>query len=177
MTRPDETLDRRFIRLFTEHEPAIRTFVRSLVPMRADAAEVMQKAALVLWEKMAEFDDSRDFRKWAFGIARYQVLAHLRDKARDRHVFDDELVSRLAEEATEAEPRHSRQRETLETCLQRLPPVQRETVLAAYAPGIRMDELATRRGQTPMSLYKALHRIRQTLLDCVRRENSREEPA
>lgn len=177
MKQPDDQMHRKFIRLFTEHEPAIRTFVRSLVPMRADAAEVMQKVALVLWEKLAEFDEKRDFRKWSFGIARFEVLAHLRDRSRDRHVFDDALVSRLAEEASEAEPRHSRQREYLEACLQKLPTVQRETVLAAYAPGICIGELAVQLGQTPMSLYKVLHRIRQTLLDCVRRESGREELA
>ena len=48
MMPPDDLLHRKFIRLFTEHEPAVRTFVRSLVPMRSDAAEVMQKVALVL---------------------------------------------------------------------------------------------------------------------------------
>jgi len=42
-------------------------------------------------------------------------------------------------------------------------------VLAAYTKGMRMDELATQRGQTPMSFYKFLHRIRQSLLECVRR--------
>jgi len=37
-----------------------------------------------------------------------------------------------------------------------------------------MDELAAKRGQTAMSLYKVLHRIRQTLLECVRRQLSME---
>ena len=46
---------------------------------------------------------------------------------------------------------------------------QRELVLAAYAKGTRIDELAAQRGQTAMSLYKLLHRIRQALLECVRR--------
>jgi hypothetical protein len=40
-----------------------------------------------------------------------------------------------------------------------------------------MDELATRRRQTPMSLYKLLHRIRQALLDCVERTLAQEETA
>jgi RNA polymerase sigma-70 factor (ECF subfamily) len=84
-------------------------------------------------------------------------------------VFDDELVGRLADEAVAAEPRHEAQREALERCLQKLPAHQRKLVLAAYTKGTRMDELATQRGQTPMSLYKFLHRIRQSLLECVRR--------
>ena len=167
----------RFLRLFTEQEPAVRTFVRSLTPSRADASEVMQEVAVVLWNKFGEFDGARDFRKWAFGIARFEALAFLRDRARDRHVFDEELVARLADEAAAAEPRHATQREALEKCLQRLSERQRELVLEAYTKGTRMDELAGRRGQTAMSLYKILHRIRQALLECVRRAIAQEELA
>jgi RNA polymerase sigma-70 factor, ECF subfamily len=163
-----------FLRLFAEHEPALRTFVRSLLPSRGDAAEVVQEVAVVLWQKFAEFDAARDFRKWAFGVARYQALAHRRDRARDRHVFDDALVDRLADEAAAAAPRHDAQREALEGCLQKLPGPQRALVLAAYAAGVRMDELAAQRGQTAMSLYKVLHRIRRALLECVRRAAARE---
>jgi len=163
-----------FLRLFAEHEPTLRTFVRSLLPSRGDVSDVMQEVAVVLWQKFAEFDAARDFRKWAFGVARYEVLAYLRQRARDRHVFDDELVSRLAEETVRAEPRHELQREALEACLQKLPGPRRSLVLAAYAKGTRMDELAAHRGQTPMSLYKLLHRIRQVLLECVRRTVAQE---
>jgi len=124
----------------------------------------------VVWRKFPEFDAARDFRKWAFGIARYEVLAHLRDRGRDRHVFDDELVNRLADEAASANPRHEAQREALEACLQKLPEPQRELVLLAYTNDTRIDELAARRGQTAMSLYKALHRIRRALLECARRQ-------
>jgi RNA polymerase sigma-70 factor (ECF subfamily) len=166
-----------FLRLFAEHEPALRTFVRSLMPSRGDASEVMQEVAVVLWQKFAEFDTTRDFRKWAFGVARFEALTVLRDKVRDRHLFDDELVNKLADEAAVAEQRHGTQREALDHCLQKLPAALREVVLAAYTKGTRMDELAARRGQTAMSLYKMLHRIRQTLLECVRRTIAREELA
>lgn len=166
-----------FLRLFAEHEPALRTFVRALVPTPGDASEVTQEVAVVLWQKFAEFDAARDFRKWAFGVARYEALAFLRDRARDRHVFGDELVNKLADEAVVAAPRHEAQREALETCLQKLPAPQRTLVLVAYAKGTRMDELAAQRGQTAMSLYKLLQRIRQALLECVRRTIAREHRA
>jgi RNA polymerase sigma-70 factor (ECF subfamily) len=164
-----------FLRLFAEHEPALRTYVRSLVPSREHASEIMQEVAVVLWQKFGEFDAARDFRKWAFGVARYEALAFVRDRARDRHVFSDALVSRLAEAVEAAGSRHDAQREALDGCLQKLPETQRALVLTAYTTGTRMDELAVQRGQTAMSLYKILHRIRQTLLECVRRTISREE--
>jgi RNA polymerase sigma-70 factor (ECF subfamily) len=165
----------RFLRLFAEHETALRAFIRSMVPMPSDAAEIMQDAAVVLWRKFDEFDATRDFRKWAFGVARYEALAYLRDRARDRHVFDEALVERLADDAAAADQRHEAQRRALDQCLQKLPAAQRDIVLAAYTKGTRMDELAAARGQTAMSLYKMLHRIRQALLECVRRAVAREE--
>lgn len=174
MRNLDDQRHTQFLRLFAEHEPALRTYIRSLLPSRGDAVEVVQEVAVVLWRKFAEFDGSRDFRKWAFGVARFEVLAYLRDVVRDRHVFDEALVNRLADDAATAEPRHDAQREALEACLQKLKPAQRELVLCAYATGTRMDQLAAQRGQTAMSLYKMLHRIRQALLECVRRKLSLE---
>ena len=164
-----------FLRLFAESEAALRTFVRSLLPSRGDAAETMQDVAVVLWQKFAEFDATRDFRRWAFGVARVEALKFRRDKMRDRHVFDDQLVDKIAEAAAAAGSRHEAQREALEACLQKLPGSQRALVLAAYAKGTRMDELAAQRGQTAMSLYKLLQRIRQALLECMQRTIAREE--
>jgi len=174
MPHLENQLEDKFRFLFAEHEPALRAFVRALLPTANDASEVTQEVAVVLWQKFGDFDASRDFRKWAFGVARYEVLAFLRDKGRDRHVFDADLVNKLADEADEAGPRHEAQRDALEDCLKKLPEARRALVLAAYAKGIRMDELAERRGQSAMSLYKALHRIRQSLLECVERTITRE---
>lgn len=163
-----------FLRHYAESEVALHTFVRSLVPTRQMASEVMQDVILVLWEK---FDAAADFQGWAFGVAKNVALRHLRRQSRDRHVFDDELVNQLADDAVALAPVHDGHREALEHCLDKLPTAQRELVLTAYAKGTRMDELATRRGQTPMALYKLLHRIRQALLECVERTLAKEEHA
>ena len=170
MTAAENDRHDRFLRLYVEHEEALRGFVRSLVPTLEDAREVMQQTAAVLWRK---FDDSADFRPWAFGVAKFEALAFLRDRARDRHVFGDEVLALLeAARSSEQEER------ALEECLQKLPAAQRELVETAYAPGVRMDELARSAGRTPMALYKSLHRIRMTLADCVQLTlNQKEELA
>ncbi len=174
MPVPDHPQHEQFLRLIAEHQPALHTFVRSLLPSRAEASEVLQDVIVVLWQK---FETAQDFKKWAFGVARLEVLKFLQTQRRDRHVFDDELVNRLADEAIALEQRHLSQREALDGCLAKLPAAQRDLVLAAYTKGTRMDELAVRRGQTPMALYKLLHRIRQALLECVRHTIAQEEPA
>jgi RNA polymerase sigma-70 factor (ECF subfamily) len=163
-----------FLRHYAESDLALHTFVRSLVPTRQMASEVMQDVILVLWEK---FEAAADFQSWAFGVAKNVALRHLRRQSRDRHVFDDDLVNQLADDAVALAPVHDEYREALGHCLDKLPAAQRELVLTAYTKGTRMDELATRRGQTPMALYKLLHRIRQALLECVERTLAKEEHA
>jgi RNA polymerase sigma-70 factor (ECF subfamily) len=163
-----------FLRLYAESEGSLQTFVRSLVPTRQIASEVMQDVILVLWQK---FEGALDFRAWSFGVARKVALQHLRRISRDRHVFDDELVNRLADDAAALVDVHDRQREALEGCLGKLSSDQRQLVLTAYTKGVRIDELAAQRRQTPMALYKFLHRIRQALLECVERTVAQEEHA
>lgn len=172
MTAAENDRHDRFLRLYVEHEEALRGFVRSLVPTLEDAREVMQQTAAVLWRK---FDDSADFRPWAFGVAKFEALAFLRDRARDRHVFGDEVLALLEAEAMEAARSSEQEERALEQCLQKLPAAQRELVETAYAPGVRMDELARSAGRTPMALYKSLHRIRITLADCVQLTLSQKE--
>jgi RNA polymerase sigma-70 factor (ECF subfamily) len=146
-----------------------------MLPSREDASEALQETIVILWQKFGEFDSDRDFKSWACGFARNKALALLRDRKRDRHIFDDDLVNRLADDTIAMERRDFTQREALEVCLQKLPAARREMVLAAYTKGTRMDDLATERGQTPMSFYKLLHRIRRALLECVRRTLTQEE--
>ncbi len=143
-----------------------------MLPSREDASAVLQDVLVVLWQK---FDSAQDFKKWAYGVARLEVLKHLQKLRRDRHVFDDDLVNQLADESLTHQERHLTQQDALEGCLQKLPAAQRELVLSAYTKGTRMDDLAQQRGQSPMALYKMLHRTRQLLLECVRRSMTRGE--
>jgi RNA polymerase sigma-70 factor (ECF subfamily) len=164
-----------FLRLFAVSEPALRAFVRSMVPRREDVPEVMQEVAVVLWRKFGDLATPGDFRKWAFGVARLEALAWARDMARDRHVFDAELLATLADAAKNSSQRLESQREALEYCLGKLPEARRQLVLSAYAPGTSIQQMAAQRGQTPMALYKLLHRIRLALVECTRRTLAQEQ--
>ena len=169
MEQDNATPHERFLTLFTVNEPAIRAFVRRLVPTRQDAADVMQDVALVLWRKFPELEEPVQFRKWAFGVARYETLAWLRDKARNRLVLADDVLNNVAHESSQIENQLSAQREALEDCLEKLPSEQRTLVLAAYAPHVRMQDVAKHGGRTVAAFYQWLHRMRLRLLECTRR--------
>ncbi len=163
----------RFLRSFTAQEPAIRAYVRRLVPSRADADDVMQEVAVILWEKFGQFREGADFRAWAFGVARFEVLGWLRDKGRDRLVLSEDVVELIAEESAHDEPRLDLQRAALEACMAKVTPEQRDLIMQAYQPEARIQEVAGGSGRTVAGFYQWLHRMRKLLLDCVRRELDR----
>jgi RNA polymerase sigma-70 factor (ECF subfamily) len=163
-----------FLRLYVEHEPSLRGFVRSLVTTLEDANDVMQEVAMALWKRFGALDAPENFRRWAFGVARLEALEFLRKKSRDRHVFGEALLAQLADDAEEMADQFVEERKALDVCLQKLPSEQRRLVEAAYAPGVRMDELASRIGRTAMAVYKSLHRIRMMLAECAKREMAKE---
>lgn len=176
----DESSDQRhesFLRLFTANDAALRSYVRTLVATRDDAAEIMQDISLVLWRKFESFQGQEDFRRWAFGVARFEVLAWRRDKARDRLVLSDVALDALAVQMTSDALQLDRRRDALEHCLDKLAEQQRALLKAAYAPGARLEQVAQDAGRSLESLYKMLQRLRSRLSDCVQRHALAGEPS
>lgn len=169
MSPEEKELHRRFLRLFTAHESAIRAYVRRLVPVRSDADDIMQDVSIVLWDKFGDFREGGDFRAWSFGVARFEVLAWRRDRARDRLVLDETVVERLATESIEREPLLSEQRKALESCLGKIDAKERALLLEAYGPDNRIRKVAEKSGRSIGGFYQWLHRMRASLLDCIRR--------
>lgn len=166
----DADLHERFLRHFTANEHAIRGHVRRLVPGRADSDDLMQDVAVVLWRKFGEFSPHGNFLSWAFGVAKYEVLAWRRKQARSRVILSGEAIALLADDSTREDSRLAGQREQLETCLGRLGADKRELLLAAYTPGARIQDVAAKSGRTVGGFYQWLHRMKRLLLDCVRAE-------
>jgi RNA polymerase sigma-70 factor (ECF subfamily) len=155
--------------LIARHQPEIHRYVLSLLPDRMLADDVVQETNLVLWRKAAEYDPAQPFLPWALTIALYQVKAARRDAGRDRHVFDDSLVEVLATECREDHHTDALE-QALEKCLQELPERQRQLILARYAPGSSVQDLAAARKQTPTALSLSLMRIRRALETCIERK-------
>lgn len=164
-----------FVQMFARHEPVLRSFVRPLVPTWDDLDEVIQQTCVVLWRKFGDFEPGTDFLAWACTIARFEVLKYRRTRARDRHVFGVELISLLADEGALETALRERERRALDTCLERLLPPHRELVCQCYS-GTSIKDVAESLGRSATGLYKALDRIRVTLLDCIERSLA-QEPA
>jgi RNA polymerase sigma-70 factor (ECF subfamily) len=85
-------------------------------------------------------------------------------------VFDDSLVEILAAEHREVDPAEGDLEQALERCLGELSEKQRQLILARYAPGASVQDLAAERNQSPTALSLSLMRIRKALESCVERK-------
>jgi len=170
----DNDHHREFLRAFTTHEPAVRAFVRRLVPSRTDADDILQEVSIVLWEKFDECRTGDDFKAWACGIARFKVLSWLRDRGRERLVLDTDVVQLIAEESLQSESQLAQQRVALESCFEKIPTTERDLLTRAYQRDVKIQDVAVSSGRSAGGFYQWLHRMRKLLLECIRRELAEE---
>ena len=157
----------RFTALLVTHQPAIMGFIRTLLPGQADAEDLLQKTCLIAWQKFDQFDPATKFSSWACQIAYFEVKNYLRARARDRHVFSDEVLKQLAQESARDADRLDAERAALHQCLESLVPEERDLLAQAYTPGTSVRQIAQTLGRTANSLYKQLDRIRRRLHGCI----------
>lgn len=173
MSPEEEVIHRRFLKQYTAHEAAVRAYIRRLVPARDDANDVLQEVALVLWKKFDQLKADDDFRRWAFGVARFQVLAWRRDtaRARERLILSDLTIELLADEPESVSADLDMKREMiLQRCMAKLKSDQRSAIEAMYSENSDTTALAARFGRSLAGFRQWLYRIRQTLAACAEEE-------
>ena len=164
-----------FVRLLTENQNRIFAYICSLLSDRTLARDVLQETNLVLWRKCGEFKEGDNFIAWSFAVARFQVLAHLRDKKRDRFVLDEELVNLVSVEVEEEVCRLTAAQPALRSCLAKLPDHNRELIELRYFQSMRINEIATRLQRSLSSVKVTLFRIRRSLETCIQQEMATED--
>lgn len=157
-----------FVLLITSHQTAIYAYILTLMPDRVAAQDVLQESNLVLCRKRDEFEPGTNFKAWAFRIAYWQTMAHLKRVKRSGLVALDpdvfELVALEAEEQLEdLEDRHL----ALRSCLQKLPAGDASILLAHYQRGESLAEMSGRLGRTRDALKQVMLRIRRSLRTCI----------
>ncbi len=162
-----------FVSLLARHDQAIRRFVRSLLPTRDGVDDVMQETALECWKKFSEFAPKKsedvvdEFIRWACVIARYKALSWSRDRARDRLVFREDVIDKLATSATSRLAHRDDQHRAVMTCLGKLTEDQRRLVLSVHSPGQSVSKIAAETGEAARRLYSRVNVLRKRLLQCV----------
>jgi len=151
-------------------------FLVRLTGNLADARDLLQLTNLTAWEKRGAFEDGSNLVAWMRAIA----LNHYRNESRKQTaratvpLLETDLVQMVEARHLEREREESRKRKLLQVCLEKLPERQREVVDRFYLDGCSLESLGLESNRKPNAIAQLLHRARQNLIECVRRESHRE---
>jgi RNA polymerase sigma-70 factor, ECF subfamily len=157
-----------FIRCLTDHQSRLLAYLVALLGDLHEAKNVLQETNLELWRKSDDFVEGTDFAAWSRKVAHFKVLAYLRDKKRDRHLFDAALLEQIADRpqpADDDEALHV----ALRHCLAALPDRVRLLISRRYGSDQSIRELARLAGKSEAATKVALSRIRKHLMHCIER--------
>ena len=159
-----------FVQLLTQNQNRIRAYIFSLVGDHTRAADILQETNLVLWRKIEEYDPQKSFLSWSFAIARFQVLAHIRDRKRDKVVLDEELIELIGKDAEEKVGQLESVQLALKSCLQKLSEKSLELIESRYFKSRSIAQVAESSGKTVGALKVALMRVRKQLGSCIQNQ-------
>jgi RNA polymerase sigma-70 factor, ECF subfamily len=166
-TRLSDDQTNEFMRLFLQAEPRIYGYIRSQVLQRADAEDILQETAAVLWTKFDQFVRGSDFGAWACTVARFKVQHYHRTRGRSRVVLADDFLDAVADTA-EAMSSELRDLEVvLAGCMEQLKEAERSVMQRTYEPGATINAVAAELGRPVGTVKDILARARRKLYDCI----------
>lgn len=164
-----------FLQLLANCERRLYGYILSLVQSFHDADDIAQETRTRLWQQFAQFESGTDFEAWARTIAYYQVLTFREKAGRQRLLFKQSLMDRLAEEFAERSELYIDRQQALLYCIESVDETSRDLLRLVYAEGLKIKEAAARQGRSTAGVYKTLERLRQRLQTCI--ENKLREDA
>jgi RNA polymerase sigma-70 factor (ECF subfamily) len=156
-----------FLKLFLKVQPAVRSYLLSLLRNAVDADDVFQEVSLVLWERFGDYDDKYPFLNWAFGIARNHVARWRRAAPRARAWLPPDVEEKLAVTYAELEDELAPRRRALRTCVEKLGERARELLVLRYEKLQSLQQIGRDQGMSLNAVNKALGKIRKFLSDCT----------
>ncbi len=163
-----------FIRLMTDAQFALFSYILLLVSDASDARDVLQDTNLKMLRDASHYSPGTSFIAWAKTLAHYQVLTYRKKRSRDRLVFDEEVFQRLTATLAERPETADRRLDAVNRCLKKLPPDQQALVTAKYFERLPVCQLSERFCCSAAAVVSLLYRVRRLLAKCVRGELAEE---
>jgi RNA polymerase sigma-70 factor (ECF subfamily) len=158
-----------FIRLLLRHERQIYGYIRTLIPNRADAEDVLQNVSTVLWKKFGQFQPGSNFLAWALQVAWHEVQSFRRRQRQEHLRFSTELVETLSAVAFDECKNFSELEAALIHCTAKLRPEARELLARRYEGRTSVGAIAEEMRRPVQTVYSMLKRIRVTVYQCIQR--------
>lgn len=166
---PDQKQFTEFTLLWTEAQPAVMAFIRSVTPQLADAEDILQETARQIAERFDEYDPQRPFGPWAMGVAKYKVMEWRRRQKKAAMLFDEEAIEAIHFSYTDRKVDWRETGRAIDHCLQKASPAAEKLLVMRYLEDLKPAEIARETRTTANSVSVRLSRARDALRDCLRR--------
>ncbi len=168
-TKPDDA-HVQFAELLRAAHRELFGFIFAMLQNRADAEDVYQQTAMVLWRKFSTFEPGTNFVGWAIRVAQFEIKDYVKARRRRKVFFNDEILDAIAERyRAESNEYRERRLEALAKCVYKLSDRDRKLLSSCYAVGRDYGKIARAEGKTLGAIYQAICRIRKALYSCVQR--------
>lgn len=142
-------------RLLTQLAQLLRRFCqRRLGHDNADVEDMVQETLLAIHTRRATYDPAQAFTAWAYAIARYKVIDHLRRQRLRITVNIDDCTELFGSEVTAA----ADATRDVHDLLAGLPAAQRTAIELTRIEGLSVEEAAARSGQSVSGIKVSVHR-------------------
>jgi RNA polymerase sigma-70 factor (ECF subfamily) len=162
-----------FLKVFLREERLLAAYLLSATGNVHASEDLLQTVARILWEKLADYDETRPFGAWALGVAHLEVLKWRQQAARSREVLSEDSMRLLSDTAA----RHAEETDDryyfLVGCLRELGGTARSVVEMKYGEGRSIREIASCLKKSVAAVEMILVRSRRVLRDCIQRKMSR----
>jgi len=143
------------------------SYILSFLPHREDAEDVLQETNLILCKKADEYLPEGNFQSWTYNIARYQIMAYMTKRKRNRISFSNELVDALMEEEIDTTEIQLSQK-ALQICYGLLPEHMKEIAHLRFKEEKTVKSISQLVGRPLGAVSATLYRIRGNLIDCIK---------
>jgi RNA polymerase sigma-70 factor (ECF subfamily) len=172
MTSRDAQIDKlkKLTVLWADAQPKVAGFVGAFIHNFSDAQDIVQEVAKAAVEAIDSYDLDKPFTPWILGVARFKVIDHLRKHGKDRHIFDNDAINRVAGAYAKRNDELDDMKSALADCMQSLSKRERQALDLRYVDDAKPAEIAKQMRVNAVTARVLLHRIRQALADCVKRK-------
>ena len=158
-----------FAKLVALHQKSVRACVAVRVNSAHDADDIAQEVFLTAHRRLHELDASQSLGPWLRTVAFFLLKNHLR-KLQRSPIHAVEEITLLADNALiqeESDDRDEARMAAMQHCLGKLEEPARNLIRMRYEEDLPVQEIGTRLQRKHSALTMALHRLRQSLRDCV----------
>lgn len=166
-----------FSLLLARHEGYLYRLCYSYLHNKEDALDVVQEIFIKVIRNINSFDENRDFAPWLKKIAINTSLNYLRDSQKKNHLsldYENEgnatfLETLAADDNLEEKIVQKSTRDSIQKCMEHLPPHYRIVLTLRYLEDLSYQEIATLLEQPLGTVKNSLFRARSLLKETMQK--------